>query len=305
MDLLGIFLTFFALLSKSLCASHSDDALGRTYGVSDNAVYNAISLIENERKVSSGFKQFHMYIKAKEAAGVQVNPEIYGRYAEAFWLLGNRGTPEDIQVDTNKVIEACEIFLNSTRGTDNTHNAMLALQIYSSVLHSLGFKERGAKMLNTMYSQYISGEGFTCPAHKYFDSEEQISSVVNTVANSIPSSSSVLRTRTVAFGDHLYFEAGGVVDVWHVEELSVSDFRQFYLQRRRPVKIMGITKGWGALKSWSWWNLPQTFKDVPNFVSWHNSSGCVSPLSCLIFFLSLPKAYIWRFSNAKILQWAG
>ena len=252
MGRLGIFFTFYVVLSESLCLSHSDKTLGRTYEVSDNAVSNAISLIENERKVSSGFKQLHMYIKSKEAAGIRIKPEIYGRYAEAFWLLGKRGIPEDVQVDTSKVIEACEIFLNSTRGADNTHYAMLALQIYSSVLHSLGFEEKGAQILNEMYKHYVTAQGFTCPAHKYFDNDQQISKVVDAVGNSIPSAATVLRSRRVAFGDRTYFEDGGVVDVWHADDLSVSDFHHFYLQRRKPVKIMGVTRGWGALKSWSW-----------------------------------------------------
>ena len=97
MDRLCIFLTLYVVLSESLCLSRSDKTLERTYEVSDNAVSNAISLIENERKVSSGFKQLHMYIKSKEAAGIRINPEVYGRYAEAFWLLGKRGIPEDVQ----------------------------------------------------------------------------------------------------------------------------------------------------------------------------------------------------------------
>ena len=299
MGRLGIFFTFYVALSESLCLSRSDKTLGRTYEVSDNAVSNAISLIENERKVSSGFKQLHMYIKSKEAAGIRIKPEVYGRYAEAFWLLGKRGIPEDVQVDTSKVIEACEIFLNSTRGVDNTHYAMLALQIYSSVLHSLGFEEKGAQILNEMYKHYITGQGFTCPAHKYFDNDQQISKVVDAVVNSIPSAATVLRSRRVAFGDRTYYEDGGVVDVWYADDLSVSDFHQFYLQRRQPVKIMEVTRGWGALKSWSWWNLPQTFKDVPNFASWHNSSGCVQSFIMSDFFYHCPKHTYGDFKMPK------
>ena len=114
---LCIFLTLYVVLSESLCLSRSDKTLERTYEVSDNAVSNAISLIENKKKSLVGV-QTASYIKSKEAAGIRINPEVYGRYAEAFgcwkaWI------PEDVQVDTSKVIEACEIFLNSTRGADN------------------------------------------------------------------------------------------------------------------------------------------------------------------------------------------
>ena len=119
---------------------------------------------------------------------------------------------------------------------------MLALQIYSSVLHSLGFEDKGAQILNEMYKHYIINQGFSCPEHKYFNSDEQISKIVDAVGNSIPSAATVLCSRTVAFGIVSVFKDGGVNDA-HVDDLSVGNFRRFYMQSRRPVKIMGVTRG--------------------------------------------------------------
>ena len=84
----------------------------------------AIQYIQKEKRVSLGFKILHNFIISNENLGVPIDSEVYGRYAEAFRLLGKRGMPDDITIDVDRVIKACEIFLNATKSGNNSHYKM-------------------------------------------------------------------------------------------------------------------------------------------------------------------------------------
>ena len=81
----------------------------------------------------------------------------------------------------------------------------------------------------------------------------------------------------------------GTVDVWHTDDLTADEFKKSYLIPRRLVKITGVTKGWNAIQSWSWNNLPITFRDVPNFSSWVHSKNCIQSFIMSDFFYHCPK----------------
>jgi len=112
----------------------------------EDPVSTAIQYIEQENKVSLGFQILHNFILSNENSGTKIKSEIYGRYAEAFYLLGNRGIPKDIEIDEIRIINACEIFLNDFKRSHNKHYKMLALQTYGNVLHAIGKLEKGPEL---------------------------------------------------------------------------------------------------------------------------------------------------------------
>ena len=243
----------------------------------EDPVSTAIQYIEQENKVSLGFQILHNFILSNEKSGTKIKSEIYGRYAEAFYLLGNRGIPKDIEIDENRIINACEIFLNGFKRSHNKHYKMLALQTYGNVLHAIGKLEKGAEFLNELHHGYIHQSGFVCPEHKHIEDAE-ISKIVTKVANGIPSTNNLYHGKDV-----------GTVDVWHTDDLTADEFKKSYLIPRRLVKIAGVTKGWNAIQSWSWNNLPITFRDVPNFSSWVHSKNCIQSFIMSDFFYHCPK----------------
>ena len=138
-------------------------------GLADDTVPTAIHYIEQEKRVSLGFKMLHNFIILNENVGVHIDSEVYGRYAEAFWLLGKRGIPDDINFNVDRVVRACEIFLNAANSGKNTHYKMLALQTYSGVLHAINETEKAANVLNYMHQRHIVQSGFVCPKWPFYD----------------------------------------------------------------------------------------------------------------------------------------
>ncbi len=251
----------------------------------------AIHYIEQEKRVSLGFKILHNFIISNENLGVQIDSEVYGRYAEAFWLLGKRGIPEDISIDVDRIIRACEIFLNAANSGNNNHYIMLALQTYSGVLHAIGETDKGANILNHLHQNYIVQSGFVCPKFKYYKSNVEISRIVGAISNGRES----LNTK-------YHGSDGGTVDIWDTNDLTVDEFKKRYLIPRRLVKITGVTNGWKAVESWSWNNLPTSFRDVPNFVSWYRSSNCIQSFIMSDFFYHCPKNTYQQFVEPKYFK---
>ena len=233
----------------------------------------AYHYITNEGRVFEGFVVMKQFIEGQERMGAYIAPDLYGRYAEVFTLLGGAPHFGNLTNDTGQlyqgVLRASRTFLDAanTPGGDRD-TLMLAMQVRANVFKNCGQRHEGSVVLNQLFDEFIVRVPFECPSHQS-NTFERIDEITQRVGLG-PQSLSVTTSPTV--------------HVWNVEDLSAQMFRDWYLIPRRVVNVKGVTRHWEAVDLWTWFRIPELFSKVPGFRSWWNSTLCSQSFILADFF---------------------
>ena len=214
----------------------------------------AYDLIDVQGKALEAFSTVSSYISSQEKKGVEIDPEMYGRYAEMFVRLGGSHYGDrNVREEEVRVARAAHIFLEHSQAGDR-RNAALALQVLSDVMLATRRVEEGAALKRHLHNEFLDTKrSFECPAHKSTNF-----SVVERVTQDVQ--------RSIVGGEE--------VEVWNFDDLSFERFEERFLKPRAVVNVRGVTKNWPANDLWTWYRLPDLFREVGNFPSWWNATFC-------------------------------
>ena len=215
----------------------------------------AYELVDVQGKALEAFSVVSSYISSQEEKGVEIDPEMYGRYAEMFVRLGGSHYGDlNVRDEEARVARAAHIFLEHSAQAGDRPNVALALQVQADVMIATRRAQEGAMLKRHLYNELLNTErSFECPAHKSTNF-----SVVERVTQDVE--------RSIAGGEG--------VEVWDFDGLSFERFEELVLKPRMVVNVRGVTKNWPANELWTWYRLPDLFHEVGNFRSWWNATFC-------------------------------